>query len=137
MRQMEIIMNVYHFNDKQGNRDRDCRIAIVYDGVAYSKKEAIEWKMASFVSLGYTKDGKWSNTDWKVSVNTARLVVCMSPFNRWSTDLATCIEHIKRVCKAYIGYTPTDEEARIAFEFLYPEAYSQCMEALTLTNELI
>jgi hypothetical protein len=54
------------FNDKQGNRDRECRYCIIYKGKAYSPKDKVLEGVVKFVSLGYTKEGKWSNTDWLV-----------------------------------------------------------------------
>ena len=130
-------MTTYEFNDRMGRRQRDCNFCITHNGVAYTQDQAVENKMASFTSLKYEKDGKWSNTDWRVNVNSARLIVFMEPFDYWSNDMQTCIDHIIEDCKEYIGYTPTEEEARLAFELCCPKAFKRCQEVLTLNDELI
>ena len=130
-------MTTYKFNDRSGNRGRDCNFCIIHAGKAFTQYQAVENKMASFTSLKYVKDGKWSNTDWQVNVNSAKLVVFMEPFSYWTNDMQTCIEHIITECSEYIGYTPTEEEALIAFEFCCPKAFKKCQEVLTLNDELI
>ena len=42
-------MKSYVFNDKRGNRDRKCFFCVVYEGKAYSMKEA-EDNLACFVA---------------------------------------------------------------------------------------
>ena len=122
------------FNDKQGNRDRSCRYCIVHNGKAYTQQEAVEAKLAKFVSLGYNKNGKWSNTDWRVETNSAKLVVIMSPFDGWTDDMALCIDH---VLSSYgnSDYGVTREEAELAFSFLYPNKY-QKIKAMDATDLL-
>lgn len=116
-------MKVRTFNDKQGNRDRSCRYCIVHNGVAYSRKDAEEMKLAVFRELNYTKNGKWSNSDWEVTTKSATLVVAMSPFNYWPDDLESCLSHIM----GYYGQDSivTREDALIAFKFLYPDIYER------------
>jgi hypothetical protein len=117
----------YTFNDGMGNRSRSCRHRVLFQGKAYTQSEAVAEKLAVFRELKYTKNGKWSNTDWEVTVGSARLVVCMSPFDGWPQTLAGCLEHVQKSCARYLGEenTPTTEESVIFFRATYPDKYNE------------
>lgn len=127
----------YKFNDQQGNRDRQCRFAIIHDGKLYQKDDAVTNRLATFQALDHEKAGKWSNTTWQVTVNTASLIVCMSPFEGWPGTMELCIKHIQGECKMRIGYTPTAEEAELFFAEIYPERYARVRAAEEAVEELI
>jgi len=117
-------MKSYVFNDKRGNRDRKCFFCVVYEGKAYSAKEAEDAGLAVFRSLSYEKAGKWSNSTWEVTLNSASLIVFMEPFDGWSERMEDAISEIKESCLRYIGYEPTDTEANLAFQFCCPARYA-------------
>ena len=117
-------MKSYVFNDKRGNRDRKCFFCVVYEGKAYSMKEAEDANLAVFHSLRHEQAGKWSNTTWEVTLNSASLVVFREPFDGWSERLEDVILELKESCQNYIGYEPTDAEAILAFQFCCPARYA-------------
>ncbi len=121
-------MRSYIFNDKQGNRDRECFFCVIYAEKVYSRKEAEDANLAVFRSLSYEKGGKWSNTTWEVILKSASLVVFMRPFNGWSERIEDVILELKESCQKYIGYEPTDTEAILAFQFCCPEQYAVRVE---------
>jgi len=130
-------MKKYVFNDKQGNRDRECIYGIVFDGEFFSRKEAEDKKLAVFKSLKWEKAGKWSNTTWEVVVKSAKLVVCMRPFNGWPHDLDECVKHVKESSKSYTGETITDEEAICFLKGAYPKLYQNLIEIKKKEDDLI
>jgi hypothetical protein len=117
-------MKRFQFNDKRGNRDRKCFFCVVYAGKAYSMKEAENSNLAVFRSLSYEQAGKWSNSTWEVTLNSASLVVFMEPFDGWSDRLQDVISEVKESCLRYIGYEPTDDEATLAFQYCCPWQYT-------------
>jgi len=121
-------MRKYQFNDKRGNRDRKCFFCVIHAGKAYSAKEAEDAGLAVFRSLSYEQAGKWSNSTWEVTVNSASLIVFMEPFDGWSERMEDVISEVKASCLRYIGYEPTDAEAIIAFQFCCPQRYARRME---------
>jgi hypothetical protein len=114
---------IYDFNDKQGNRSRKCCYGISYQGRIYNHSDAEAAKLAVFKSMGHTKAGLWSNTTWEVRTNTAKLIVCMAPFDGWPEDLTACLKHVKKSCNGYLKYEPTDDEALAFFQAKYPRTY--------------
>jgi len=130
-------MPVYTFNDKMGNRGRSCRYRILHDGNAYGQQAAEANKLAVFQSLQYEKNGKWSNTDWKVTTNSAKLLVCMAPFRGWSDTLEQCLEHIQDCSEGYTGYRPTEQEALCFLQSAYASVYADATEKEELMEELI
>jgi hypothetical protein len=84
--------------------------------------------LAVFRSLRYEQAGKWSNTTWEVSLNSASLVVFREPFDGWSERLEDVILELKESCHNYIGYEPTDVEAILAFQFCCPQQYAARFE---------
>ena len=121
-------MKSYVFNDKRGNRDRKCFFCVVYAEKVYSAKEAEDAGLAVFRSLRYEQAGKWSNTTWEVTLNSASLVVFREPFDGWSERLEDVILELKESCQNYIGYEPTDTEAILAFQFCCPQRYAARFE---------
>jgi hypothetical protein len=121
-------MKSYVFNDKRGNRDRKCFFCVIHEGKAYSMKEAEDANLAVFRSLRYEQAGKWSNTTWEVTLNSASLVVFMEPFDGWSEKIEDVILEVKESCHNYIGYEPTDVEAILAFQYCCPQRYARRME---------
>lgn len=114
-------IKVVEFNDKMGNRDRVCNIAVVHDNIVYNQTEAEEKNLAVFQRLDSEKAGKYSNSTWRVTTKTASLVVFMRPFDGWPDDKDQVIKHIQNSCKNYTGYAPTAEECWLAFGYLYPK----------------
>jgi len=127
----------YEFSDKLGHRGRECRYGITHEGRFYSPTEAASQKLAVFASLGYSKNGKWSFTRWRVSVKSAKLIVCMSPWDGWPDDLEKCLSHVSETCETYIGYTPTREESLIFFQSLYSKVYQKILELHTSKDSLV
>jgi len=130
-------MKKYVFNDKQGSRDRECVYGIIFDDEFFSRKEAEEKNLAVFKSLKWEKDGKWSNTTWEVVVKSAKLVVCMRPFNGWADDLDECVKHVKESSKSYTDQTITDEEAICFLKGAYPKLYQNLIEIKKKEDDLI
>ena len=130
-------MKSYVFNDKRGNRDRKCFFCVVYEGKAYSMKEAEDAGLAVFRNLRYEQAGKWSNTTWEVTLNSASLVVFREPFDGWSEKIEDVILEVKESCQSYIGYEPTDVEAILAFQFCCPGRYAARMEKEEKITNLI
>lgn len=109
-------MPTYKFNDKQGNRDRQCVSRVVLNGQALSLAEATQANWCSDLRSNMVKNGKWSNCDHEVTVNNAKLVIFMEPFEGWPTGKSAIIKSVQESCTEYIGYTPSPEEAWLAFE---------------------
>jgi hypothetical protein len=130
-------MRTYEFNDIQGDRDRQCEFAIVKDGVFYTPEEAMASKLATFKRLWSNKNGKWSNSQWQVTVNSANLIVCRAPFSPWSDDLATCLNHVADSCQDYIGYYPTTEQCLLFFKNAFPEKFAKILALDKAKEELI
>jgi len=130
-------MKSYVFNDKRGNRDRKCFFCVVYEGKAYSMKEAEDANLAVFRSLKYEQAGKWSNSTWEVTLNSASLIVFMEPFDGWSDKIEDVILEVKESCYNYISYEPTDAEAIIAFQHCCPGRYATRMEKYKKIANLI
>lgn len=126
---------IREFNDKMGNRRRPCQYCLVYDRKAYTRREAEENKLAVFERLSNIRNGIWSNSDWRVTTNTAKLVVVMSPFDGWTDSYEDCIEHVLDNY-SNSSYGVSREDAAIALEFLFPKLverltqYAKAKEAL-------
>lgn len=111
---------IREFNDKMGNRRRPCEYCIVYDGKAYTRSEAEEARLAVFERLNSVRNGIWSYVTWRVTTNSAKLVVIMEPFNGWTDSYEDCIDH---VLNSYGNdhHGISREEAVVALGFLYPK----------------
>jgi hypothetical protein len=130
-------MKKYIYNNELGNRGRECKTAVIHENIIYTPDGAEKNNLAVFKELDYTKNGKWSNSTYEVTLNSASLIVCMSPFDGFSDDLQDCIEHIKNSCEGYIGYIPTTDEALLFLQVKYPKTYARVTEKEKLTSELI
>ena len=130
-------MPTYNFNDQQGNRDRSCRYGIIHNNQYFTADDAQAQKLAVFKSLGYKKNGKWSNTDWEVTTKSAKLIVCMSPFEGWPESVDLCVKHVIRECKRYVEWEPSEEEALIFFRGCYPKTYAKTLEKEAAIGELV
>jgi putative CRISPR-associated protein (TIGR02620 family) len=114
---------VREFSDRMGNRNRECRYAVIHEGRAYGRKEAQEAGLARFEELSYVKDGKWSYSEWRVTTRSAALIVVMSPFDGWSDDLEACLDHIKETNPG-----ATRDECRVFFADQYPRQAARIAE---------
>ena len=124
------------FNDKMGHRSRSCRWCIVYNGKAYSPTEAEDSKLAVFQVIASERGGKWSNCTWKVTTRSAKLVIIMSPWDGWSDDINLCVEHVQK-CYDNENAGVTEQEALLAFQFLYPNEYQEIQKKSLSIDELI
>jgi hypothetical protein len=132
-----IFMKTYVFNDKRGSRDRKCFYCVIHAGEVFSMKEAEDSNLAVFRSLSYEKNGKWSNSTWEVTLNSASLVVFMEPFDGWSERIHDVVLELKESCQRYIGYEPTDTEAVLAFQYCCPWQYERRMEKQNKLSNLL
>lgn len=115
------------FSDKMGSRRRDCEWAVVHEFSAYTQAEAEENRLAVFEKIKTRKAGIWSETEWRVTTNTARLVVMMEPFDGWPEDLDECVSDIlDQYHNLENGVLVQD--ALLAFEKLYPNTYRRLRE---------
>ena len=130
-------MKKFFFNDQQGNRDRPCRFGIVFQEKFYSAEEAETAKLAVFKQLAWKKEGKWSNSDWEVTVSSASLLVCMEPFDDWSEDLEGCMTHVVKECVRYLKHEPSREEALVFFQGAYPRVTARVAAKAAACEELV
>lgn len=124
------------FNDKMGHRSRSCRFCIIHNGKAFTAAEAEEAKLAVFQMLDSERNGKWSNCTWKVTTKSAKLVIIMSPWDGWGYDINLCVEYIQK-CYDNSEAGVTEEEALLAFEFLYPQEFETIQKKNLSIEELI
>jgi hypothetical protein len=94
---------------------------------AFSPREAEEKRLAVVEVLKFRKNGIWSNSDLRVTTNTAVVVVMMRPFDGWPEDLDECVSLIlDQYHNLENGVLVQD--ALVAFEYLYPETYARLTE---------
>ncbi len=135
----------YYFNDGLRNRSRSCKYAILYAGKCFSFSEAQKQNLAIFRSLKWTKNGKWSSTDWEVTTNSAKLIVCVEPFSGWNDNVADCIKYVQSCQDPLSGLNYvqhekveiTSEEALIFLKYAFPELMRKLTDLENKEQELI
>ena len=60
----------------------------------------------------------------------------MSPWDGWSDDINLCVEHVQK-CYDNENAGVTEQEALLAFQFLYPNEYQEIQKKSLSIDELI
>lgn len=100
-------------DDKQGSRDRQVINRVIFNGKVFGLSQAEQMKLCVVEHLGFVKNGKWSFNTWRVTVNSAKLVSIMEPFDGLTEDINTTIDFVIS-CNRCDKLTREEAEAFVA-----------------------
>jgi hypothetical protein len=114
---------IYKISVESQNGTPDKKMCIIYNNKAYTIDEAVNLNICSVEERMFTRVRNFTRTSLEIITKSGTLVVLEPRNTGWGTDLQDIFK--------YISYLPenfdkiTFEDARIAFEFLEPEAYQK------------